>query len=278
MLVALKIQQRHPYGWRQQIRERFRRTGEVRSHFVSVPGGHYVQMIAECDRRGRVNWPEIRRVAGTESSRLLLPRRLSLPEDSGLSPFAGQALRQALMLQTALHLLRTLPPLTRRPIVIYDPQARYPFLVEPLLPLAADLRVVTARPDAYRDTAEAAMARHGACLPLTNDPACIREAALVLAPDGMDHQVPPPRGWALSGVDRPGPRTITGYIPAACEAFTAVRPRECDIWDYLAGLYELSTIRSIGETPPLTLCAGHQPLSMADLQWRLAGLDIGISV
>lgn len=278
MLVALHIQKRHPHGWRHQIRERFRRHGEVRSHFVSLPGGHYIQLEADCNRRGRVDWPEVRRVAGSEATRLLLPKRLSPPADSGLAPFAGNALRQALMLQTALHLLETLPVLSRCPVVMYDPQARHAALTEQLVPLAADLRIVTARPAAYRPAVEAAMARYGACLPLTDDRSCLAEAALILAPNGIDGPAPISRGWVLSGVDQPRPRTITGYIPASCASYSPFLPPGCDIWDFLAGLYELSGIRCIGEEPPLTLCAGSQHLSIGDLSWQLTGLDIGISV
>ena len=278
MLVALQIQQRRPYGWRQKAWERFRRAGEVRSHFVSVEGGHYVQIVAECDRRGRVDWKEIRRVAGNEATRLLLPGGITLPPDMGLAPFAGHALRQALMLQTAQHLLRTVPSLSRRPVVFYDPQARYPHLIQPLIPLSAGMQIVTARPQGYQRTAQLAMDQHGACLPMTDDLSCIAQAVLAIAPDGMEEDTPLPRGWVLSGMDHPRPRTITGYVPAACSVYMHTLPPGCDIWWYLAGLYELSSISRIGEEPPLALCAGSQHLSMADIGWHLAGLDIGISV
>lgn len=278
MLVALQIQERHPRGWRQKIWERFRRAGEVRSHFVSVPGGRYIQIVAECDRHGRVDWREIRRVAGSEASRLLLPEGICPPENSGVSSFSGQALRQELMRQTALQLLRTVPALPRQTVVVYDPQGRHPSLADDLISLAADIRIVTARPAAYEEARERAMAQHGACLPVTDDTACIGGAALVLAPDGIGPDVPSPRGWILSGADGIRPHTITGYIPAVCEAYMDTLPPGCDIWDYLAGLYELSAIRSIGAHPPLALCAGAQHLSLGDIGWRLAGLDISISV
>lgn len=278
MLVALQIQERHPRGWRQKIWERFRRAGEVRSHFVSVPGGRYIQIVAECDRHGRVDWREIRRVAGSEASRMLLPKGICPPPDSGISAFSGQALRQELMRQTALQLVRTVPALPRQTIVIYDPQGRHPSLAEDLISLAADVRVVTARPAAYEEAGQQAMAQHGACLPLTDDDTCVRGAALVLAPDGVGGEFPSPKGWILSGAGGAHPHMITGYIPAACAAYMDTRPPGCDIWWFLAGLYELSTIRSIGAQPPLTLCAGSQHLSLGDVGWRLAGLDIGISV
>lgn len=278
MLAALQIQQRHPHGWRQRIRERVRSTGEVCSHLVSLPGGHYIQIVAEADRKGRVNWPEIRRVTGGEASRLLLPRQLTPPAGCGVSPFAGNELRQALMRQTALHLLQANPALSRCPVVICDPQARHPELAESLTPLAADLRVLTARPAGYRPAVEAAMARHGAALPLTDDLSCLTGAALVLAPDGIDGDPPLPRGWVLSGVEQARPRTVTGYIPAGYAAYMPTLPPGCDIWDYLAGLYELSGVYSLGEEPPLALCAGNQHLPLEELAWRLTGLDSRPSV
>ncbi len=278
MLAALQIEQRHPRGWRQRIREQLRPRGEVCSRLVSTPGGHYLQVTAATGRGGRVDWREVRRVVGGEASRLLYPHRLSPPTDSGVSRFSGNALRRALMCETACHLLRIAPALARCPVVICDPQARHLPLAEALVPLAGELRVLTARPDRYRPAVEAALQRHGAALPLTDDLSCMAGAALVLAPDGIDGDPPLPRGWVLSGVEQARPRTITGYLPADYAAYTPTLPPGCDAWEYLAGLYELSGVTTLGEKPPLALCAGSRHLTPDALAGQLTGLDSGRAV
>lgn len=278
MLTVLQIDRQQPRLWRQRIQRLFSRKGEVISRLVTVPDGHYLLITAAENRRGQVDWREIRRVAGNEAAHLLLPTGVTPPPDSGIIPFAGQALQQALMLQTALKLLQMVPALPRRRVVIDDPQGNHTALVQELIPHAADLRILTATPVAYADTVAAVMEQHGACLPVTTDPACITDAALVLAPDGLTAPASLPRGWVLSGTATPHPRAITGYIPAHTAAFMDSLPPECDIWLYLAGLYERSSVHRLGDTPPLTLCTGGQTLSINDIGWRLAGLDIGLSV
>lgn len=278
MLTVLRIDRPRPRLWRQRLRHRFRRRGEVTSRPVTLPDGHYLLITAAENRRGQVDWREIRRIAGHEAAHLLLPAGVTPPPDSGIIPFAGQALQQALMLQTAQKLLQMVPTLPRRRIVIDDPQGHHPLLAEALIPHAADLRILTAAPDAYAPMVASVMAQHGACLPVTADPACITDAALVLAPDGLTAPSPLPRGWVLSGVAGSHPRTITGYIPADSAAYMAALPPGYVSWQYLAGLYERSGIHRLGDAPPLTLCAGGQTLSINDAGWRLAGLDIGLSV
>lgn len=278
MLTVLQIDRQRPRLWRQRIKRLFRRKGEVTSRLVTLPGGHYLLITAAENRRGQVDWREIQRVAGNEAAHLLLPNGITPPPDSGIIPFAGQALQHALMLQTALKLLRMVPSLPRRRLVIDDPQGNYTTLAQALIPHAADLRILTTAPAAYASIATAVMEEHGACLPITTDPACIADATLVLAPDGLTAPRPLPRGWVLSGTATPHPRTITGYIPAHADAFMDALPPDCDIWLYLAGLYERSGIHRLGDAPPLTLCAGEQTLSINDAGWRLAGLDISLSV
>lgn len=273
MLAALHIEQHHPRGWRQRIRKQLHPRGEVCSRLVSTPGGHYLQVTAATGRGGRVDWREVRRVAGGEATRLLYSRRLSPPTSSGLSRFSGNALRRALMCETACHLLHAVPALARCPVVICDPQARHLSLADALVPLAAELHILTARPDHYHPVVENAMQRHGAALLLTDDLSSVAGAALVLAPEGMHTNAPMPRGWVLSGVEQARPRTITGYLPADYADYIPTLPTGCDAWDYLAGLYELSGATALGEKPPLALYAGNQHLTPDALARQLTGLD-----
>lgn len=278
MLTVLQIERQRPQGFRRRFRRLFCRKGAVSSRIISLPDGHFLLITAEENRRGLVDWEEIRRIAGGEAAHLLLPSGITPPTDSGIAPFKGQALQQALLKATALHLLTTLPALSRRRIVIDDPDGRHPQLAPPLIPLSADLRILTAHPDAYTAVVTAAMEEHGACLPVTGNKTVTADAALVLAPDGPTVGTIPPRGWLLSGRPTSQSHAITGYLPSDAARYLPYCPSGIDGWAFLAGLYERSHIESLGATPPQTVYAGDRPLSIRDLAWRLAGLDIGLTV
>ncbi len=260
-------------------RRRFlRRATSTRSRLVKVEGGHYLQILACPDRRGRLDWREIARLAGNEATRLLLPRGLCPPPDGGVLPFRGQALQQVLLCQTAQALLTAVPGLSRRTVVIDDPHATHTPLAEALIPLTAHLRILTRQPAGYAATAERVMDTCGAVLPITTDPLVYASAGLVLAPDGPSRNAPNRRGWVLSGRMTAHPRSVTGYVPLHGGDYLRTLPPGCDIWGYLAGLFEHSGIHRLGNTPPRLVCAGNRTLSIKELSWQLAGLDIGLSV
>ena len=278
MLTVLQIERQRPQGFHRRLRRLFCRKGAVSSRIISLPDGHYLLITAKENRRGLVDWDEIRRIAGGEATHLLMLSDITPPPDSGISPFNGQALRQALLKATALHLLTTLPALSRRRIVIDDPDGCHTQLADALIPLSADLRILTVHPDAYATTVTTAMEEYGACLPITNNKAITADAALVLAPDGPTDETSPPRGWLLSGKSTSKSRAITGYLPSDASRYLLYCPSDIDGWAFLAGLYERSHIDELGTKPPQTVYAENRPLTIRDLAWRLAGLDIGLTV
>ena len=73
-------------------------------------------------------------------------------------------------------------------------------------------------------------------------------------------------------------RTADGYRPRVPPALAAACPPGCGIESFLAGLYELSGVKEIADGPPEFLRIGGRRISLKDAAWRLAGLDIGITV
>ena len=262
--------------WR---RRRARRKNYVRAQGVPVGTGGYLQITAVPDREGRIDWDEVRQAAGREAGRMLFPAGVRPPEGYGFGSFSGHALSRALMAAAAQQLLRmaSVPP-KHMSIGLYDPSGSLATLVPALLPFAADVRVVTGRPQAYEGAERIAMAMFGAALPVTREAETLTGAKLILAPDGLGHFRPRARGLVLSGVpdDRPG--VVGGYVPQVPPQWLQNAPDRCDIWRFLAGLYELSGLREIAAEPPRLLYVGGHTFSLRDAAWKLAGLDIGISV
>lgn len=277
MLCVLQTTPYPPKG-RRRLTGRFRR-GEATACPVTVPGGHFLLIKAAYDRRGRLDWERIALLAGRGVSRLLVPGGVIPPAGMGGAAFSGGALAGELMAKAAVRLLKTVPGLERRPVVVVDPAARHAALVERLLPLAGRLRVITGDPAAYRAVAARAMVRLGACLPVGGDWGALAGAALAVAPDGVPDRAPQPRGWLLTrGESGRRPRTVSGYLPPDAGEWLAFSPPGIDPWAFLAGLYECSGVAAVAARPPQTVCAGGRTMALGEIAFALAGLDIGISV
>ena len=278
MLAALCVAEQSPHRQKKRLWRR-RREESVRSEFVQAGSGRFLRLTALPGRDGALDWAEIRRLAGGEAGRLLMPRGILPPEGMGIRPFRGVALQRELMLSTALHLLRTasIPPRHVR-IGIYDPNALIPQLAAVFLPYAADVRLVTARTEAYAVQEQLAMDNYGAALPLSREPETLNGSTLLLAPQGIGHLRPRVRGLILSGIPEIHPGVVGGYVPQASSACLAALPQGCDAWEFLSGLYECSGMRELVRRPPALLYINGHSVTMRDAAWKLTGLDIGISV
>ncbi|HIW73008.1 MAG TPA: hypothetical protein H9684_01660 [Firmicutes bacterium] len=272
---------------------RRRRPPEVRAELAAAGSGRYLRITAETGRDGEPDWAAVRRAAGREAGRLLLPPEAAPPPETRIGRFGGHALSRRMMENAALALLQAVgmhPRLVQ--VGIYDPQAVCPDLPLRFLPCAADVRVATARPDRYACQRYAAMAEFGAALTVAEDPGVLDGSLLLLAPSGPPAGSRPPRvkGLLLSAVPcakafrygeapaggRAG--TVDGYRPRVPAALAETCPPGCWIEDFLAGLYELSGVKEIGEGPPEFLRVGGQRIPLKDAAWRLAGLDITLTV
>lgn len=273
MLVALQTTESKRRWWKISRRSR------VTSRFVSACGTRFLLIEAEKDRKGRLDWQAVRRIACGESGRMLLPRGLMPPEDSGIRPFHSDTLQKKLMAITALHLLRlaAIPPRFVQ-AAVYDPAGRRPELAASLLPFAADVRVITRYPHMYEAHRRQAMEDYGAALVISEDIHALDGATLLLAPEGMQGLRPRIKGLILSGVFEKGPDLVTGYIPKVPLDCVQSLPDGCDMWDFLSGLYERSGAEKIASHPPLLLQLDGRSIPPLKAAQRLIGLDIGMSV
>lgn len=84
MLVALQMAAERKRRW-----WRFSKREAVTSRFVQACGTRFLLIEADRDRKGEPDWQAVRRIACGESGRMLLPRGVTPPEDSGIRPFAA---------------------------------------------------------------------------------------------------------------------------------------------------------------------------------------------
>lgn len=268
-----------------------RRPPTVYSEFVTVGSGRYIKINAESGRDGSPDWEQVRRAAGREAGRMLLPRGCMPPEGSRIAPFGGRELARQLMTVTGVTLLEMValnPRLVQ--VSVYDPRAVMPDLPLLFMPYAADVRVVTGRPERFERQQYEAMKKYGAVLSVRNETESLNGSFLILAPEGVPDArklSASPRGLLLSAV--PVPETVKndswyqnkivdGYMPRVPGSFYTALPSGCDAGEFLAGLYELSGIREIASKPPEFLYVGGHTIPLKDAAWKLAGIDIGMSV
>lgn len=91
MVVALQVAEAAPRRWFR------RRKAEAHMEKIRVGEGAYYRITARPDKRGRLPWEEIRRLAGRGAGRMLLPRGLEAPSGMGIRPFHGELLGQEMM-------------------------------------------------------------------------------------------------------------------------------------------------------------------------------------
>ena len=279
MLVALKVIDYQPGGLKKRFRTWCRKTGEVTSEFVPVANTRFLLITAEKDSKERVDWGKIRRLALGEAGRMLFGVDVYPPPNSGIIPYQGNALMRAIMLTSAMTVLQKLPATNGQRIVgIYDPEARMPEIVEKIIPLVADVRVVTHCPSGYHTAEDKIMQQYGATLTVTDRAEVMAPCILVLAPFGTEKLTNLGRGICFSGKPEVRRKVVGGYIPNVPPQIIKINPAGCDVWHFVSGLYELSGYYEIADTPPLMLSINGKNVTLQEVCWRLAGIDIGISV
>mgnify|MGYP001001369599 FL=1 len=268
-----------------------RRPPAVYSELVSAGSGKFLKITAEVGRNGNLNWADIRHAAGRESSRLLLPQVVTPPQNSRITAFQGVELSRRLMSSAAVKLLKIVavnPRLVK--VTVYDPQAVMPDLPLMFLPFAADVGVITRRPERYEVQCYTAMQQYGAVLSVSMDLAVMDGSLLLLAPDEPEDscrelkQMISRHGWVLTArspksqseqfdkhIDYKG--VIHGYIPRVSNCILDAKPPGCDAAQFLAGLFELSSVREIASKPPEFLQTGGHIIALKDAAWRLACCD-----
>ncbi len=246
----------------------------VKSELVTAGSGRYLKITADKGRKGQLDWAGVRKAAGRETSRLLIPRGIIPPSGSRIAAFKGVELSRQLMALAAAELLKTVavnPRLVK--IAVYDPRGIMPDLPLRFIPYASDVRVITNRFDRYKAQQYTAMQQFGAVLTVTDDPTETGGSLLLIAPEGfsLSDNIPVPRGWTMTADSRMAHKkgVIYGYLPKVPHSLLSSTPLGCDAVQFLAGLYELSSVREIAVKPPEFLQTGGHTITLKDAAWRL---------
>ena len=82
----------------------------------------------------------------------------------------------------------------------------------------------------------------------------------------------------MSGVPEDRPGVAGGYVPRVPAEWLSRLPEGCDAWAFLAGLYERSGLWELAAYPPSLLCMQGRTVPLREACWKLAGLDMSLTV
>ncbi|MCI9413959.1 MAG: hypothetical protein HFJ79_02110 [Clostridiales bacterium] len=286
MLTMVCVQNRQRRGLVQWIKSGFHRPDSTAAHFVTAGSGRYLRIDAYADKKRGIDWEAVKRAAGREAGRLLLTEGVFPPAGCGLGVLRSEGLLQRLMMQqTALWLLKkgtvdVLNGVRRIAAAVYDPAGYMPDLPVSLVPYAADVRVVTGRPEAYRYAQSLAMEEYGASIAVTGDAEALNAARLILALQPLGKARPAGKRLILAAFpsDEALEEGVAGNFLPNGGGLVGDLPSGIDTRRFLEGLYEVSGVRDMAAALPVACELDGRDRPLRDLLQRLPGLDITVAV
>ncbi len=117
------------------------------------------------DEKRGIDWKNVFNRCGRYASRIVAPRNLILPDESGLKRFVPLSMSSLLTFNTAGNIIKEsdLPP-DKFSITLTDRNGIFPSKIDELLPLSSQIRIVTAHPERYSAACANALNEYGASL------------------------------------------------------------------------------------------------------------------
>ncbi len=115
------------------------------------------------DGKNGVDWKTVAAECGRYATRVIAPKNLILPDESGLKRFAPASMNSLLIFNTAKETIKkaAIPP-DKFSITLTDRSAAFTSRISELLPLSSQIRVVTAYPQRYAAVCAEAFNEFGA--------------------------------------------------------------------------------------------------------------------
>ena len=194
-----------------------------------------------------IPWDTVFYTAGRCAARLLTAPDIVLPKSDRVRRFVPQFLPLRTALQTLSYILRLakLPP-KRLCIGVHDPNGALCGSAEILLRYAADVRIVTEKPDDYAAYSRSLLEQYGAGFTVDTLVSLFRGCNVLLCPDAQI--LPDDSAVRFSCTPAAGAFLLRG-VPLP-EPYAALLPDGIDPDLFAAALYELCGVHVLG-----TLCA-----------------------
>lgn len=137
------------------------------------------------DGKNGIDWSLTAEKCGRYASRVIAPRSISLPDNSGLKRFVPISVNALLVFNTALKVIsESNLPADRICITVTDRNAVTPSRICEILPFASTVRIITSHPERFARAAADAYANYGASLVIRNKYEPEKTPEIVICCDG----------------------------------------------------------------------------------------------
>ena len=222
----------------------------VRKQKIEVPGALPFYEISAKAYRGRCPWEAVENAAGALRSRMLLPPSIVPPEESGLLPFSPSVFCERLLFNTAVRSIEKmrLDP-CRVSVTLFDENAYLVDLVQSLVPLAFQIRVVTACVAAYETLGEYLLEKFGISLVVSarSDDSVLSSTFIISAPGKNVPLVFPGILFTNRKERMMNAVVMTGEGFDLPQKYAPLLPEKIDPLTFAGALYELCGADELGK-------------------------------
>lgn len=241
MLSMLDVYKEEP---RRRISALFHRlTHPAVSGAVNWAGGQPYMFIRCEERGGALDWRMIHSHCLEPSRRLLLPRDVVCPEESGLRRFEPSRYIRRMLERIAMDtlVLSETPP-QHRSLALYGRESEIIMLIPHLIRLVGELHIITRRPEALAPSVEAVVAQTGMPITMSGE-LSTHGCSMLLAPAGGA------RALELSGTtivlspDRPVTYEgcwVGGFVPSLPPVLEDIYTDTYDLCEFCGAFFELT--------------------------------------
>lgn len=229
---------------------------------VNPPTGAPFFRLEVREGRNGIPWNEVERAAARLRTRMILPEGVELPAapracvkgEAGLRLYEPKRLPALLAMRAAQQTLRKCAaPAQRLTAALVDPRGVFTRSLEPLVPLAGNLRVYCPDFSIYRAAAALLLERYGMTLILSDSVACFAQCDVVVAPK-LELFTGRERGLiftpdALRDARLRRCHVVRGLDPQLPPALEALRPPGIDPLLFASALFELCAVREMEHLP-----------------------------
>jgi len=239
----------------------------VNAYLDTVMNSPYIKIMCEEHSKG-IDWRMVEAHSLEPSCRLLLPEGVECPADSELRRFVPTRFIRRMLENLALEtLLRSNIPPSKRSMAIYGNEAEIIQLLPRLVPLVAELRIITRRGYAVKDVVEQTIRDTGMVIVVTDEPDA-GDCGLLLAPFGGAGYIKTHPHTIVIAPDRPSGESaiwvnsVQVSLPSSLEiAYSSVY----DVLEFTGAFYELAGVRSLARISPDYGCCGTRLISAEQL-------------
>ncbi len=252
MLTALSVRiPEQPSGVR-RLAHRLRRD-KVKITFRRARGVT-LKHVTYISYSGQVRLEKTDSVIGIQRSRLLCADNLIFPHNSGYRRFSSRSFKQRLCTNTALAVLKALPPDAALRLGIADIYGGFPEFMLKALRCCGDVTVLTRGGEVYAEAQELALNELGASAVITSRPEDLRGCDLVVAPDSGCVLPDLGENTVVLAVEPPSrERSEQWYYSYKIQVpggFDGIKPEELDGEYFCSALYTLGEQYELGSMVP----------------------------